>query len=226
MHVVAPKWSTVQLCTCEHRLSTRVTNYICARPCYNTSPTFPCSWNVAAWRGVQPVPSFWALMSVDHRTVHLKRSQTALHPVIHNTPAPCSKRLFTILWKPQNDAVGDRWCRQYVNSLENYRGITKITITWSHITTCHFYWRNRNCLNGPTHLTYLEDFTSCIFPLPLNLLLCYLSPMYSWLCLSVPAPPCTLTFSSKNWSTNWRDKRHKAYTSRRTYITGLWLQHR
>ena len=59
--------------------------------------------------------------------------------------------------------------------------------------------------DGHTHLTYVH---TCSLPAT-NLLQSCVSPMYSWLCLFAPAPSPTLTFSNKNWSTNWREKKHK-----------------
>ena len=84
-----------------------VPNYVCAKPCYNifhTPSHAPGMWLHGAESNQCLHSGHWCLQFIG-QYVHLKPPQRALHPVYHNTPAPCSRRLATILWKPQNDAV-------------------------------------------------------------------------------------------------------------------------
>ena len=86
--------------TCKHHPSSRDTKVCMCQALLQHFPhTFPCSWNVAAWSGVQPVPSFWALMSADHRAV------CTLEATTESTPSSVPQHTCTLLQKARHNIV-------------------------------------------------------------------------------------------------------------------------
>ena len=86
--------------TCKHHPSSRGTKLCMCQALLQHFPhTFPCSWNVAAWSGVQPVPSFWALMSAVHRAVRTLEATT------ESTPSSVPQHTCTLLQKACHNIV-------------------------------------------------------------------------------------------------------------------------